>query len=618
MCGIAGTINLNLTNEILSTISHRGPDSNGLFDERCYNHHVFLGQTRLSIVDLSEAGMQPMTDSSGSFTLIFNGEIYNHAELRKELKEIQFKGHSDTETILYYLAKFGMDAIKNLNGIFAIAFFDRIKEKLYLARDPFGIKPLYYCFKNNTLAFSSEIRVVAKFIDKKEINLDCLYTYMRLRFCPSPLTLIKDVNKLEPGHYITFDCTNEVLNSKTTFYSYIPEKNYNITEGEALEQYDYLIRKAVKKQLMSDVPIAIMLSGGVDSALLTHLAQKESGEKFDSFTVGFGIKTSANELQEAAVSAKWLGTRHHEIIITENIFKQNSGNIINMIEEPIGSQSIVPFLYLSEEIHKKGFKVALSGQGIDECWAGYGRYNFQNFFEKYSSPKWNILNLGNKFIKSDKIRRGIDALCEKDREKRFIESYSFFEKKTIQKMMLSSILFSDGYDDRLISLIKQKSKLYNTDQLDALDFMLTLDSRMALSEDLLLYTDKLSMQNSLEVRVPFLDIELMQFIESLSNKYKSGYLTNKILHKKLSEKYLPKEIIYRKKRGFQIPRKEWYKTESGNALIKELNEENEVFYSLFHKQPILGILKKHQTNQYNYEDQIYSIMNLFYWIKQNL
>ena len=185
-------------------------------------------------------------------------------------------------------------------------------------------------------------------------------------------------------------------------------------------------------------------------------------------------------------------------------------------------------------------------------------------------------------------------------------------------MMLSSTLFSDGYDDRLIALIKQKSKLYNTDQLDALDFMLTLDSRMALSEDLLLYTDKLSMQNSLEVRVPFLDIELMQFIESLSNKYKSGYFTNKILHKKLSEKYLPKEIIYRKKRGFQIPRKEWYKTESGNAFIKELNEENEVFYSLFHKQPILDILKKHQTNQYNYEDQIYSIMNLFYWIKQNL
>jgi len=618
MCGIAGTINLKLTNEILSTINHRGPDSKGLIDERCYNHHLFLGQTRLSIVDLSEAGLQPMTDNTGNFTIIFNGEIYNHAELRKELKEVQFKGHSDTETILYYLAKFGIDAVKNLNGIFAIALLDKIKGKLYLARDPFGIKPLYYYFKNNTLAFSSEIRVVAKFIDKKEINLDCLYTYMRLRFCPSPLTLIKDVNKLEPGHYITFDCTREVLNSKTTFYSYIPAKNYNISEGEALEQYDYLIRKAVKKQLMSDVPIAIMLSGGVDSALMTHLAQKENGGNFDSFTVGFDIKTSANELQEAAISAKWLGTRHHEIIITEKIFKESSGNMIRMIEEPIGSQSLVPFLYLSEEIHKKGFKVALSGQGIDEGWAGYGRYNFQNFFEQYSSPNWNFLNVGNKIIKNDKFRRGIGALCETDREKRFIESYSFFEKNTIQDMMVSSALFSDGYDDRLIALIKQKSKLYNTDQIDALDFMLILDTRMALSEDLLLYTDKLSMQNSLEVRVPFLDIELMQFIESLPNKYKSGYFTNKILHKKLAEKYLPKEIIYRKKRGFQIPRKQWYKTESGNAFIKELSEENEVFFSLFNKQPILDILKKHQSNQYNYEDQIYSIMNLFYWIKFNL
>ena len=196
MCGIAGTINIPLNLESLSKIKHRGPDSIGLINFISNNNTIYLGQTRLSIIDLSDAGFQPMTDQTGNFTILMNGEIYNHEELREQLTNVNFKGHSDTETVLYYLIKNGFKAISNLNGIFSIAFYDHSNEKIYLARDPFGVKPLYYYHSENKLIFSSEIRVIKDLLKETEIDEQCVYNYLRLRFCPSPLTLFKNILKL--------------------------------------------------------------------------------------------------------------------------------------------------------------------------------------------------------------------------------------------------------------------------------------------------------------------------------------------------------------------------------------------------------------------------------------
>lgn len=615
MCGIAGAINLSISKEHLKKINHRGPDSMGLDMFDLGFHNVYFGQTRLSIVDLSDAGFQPMTDKSEQYTILMNGEIYNHEELRKSLEEVDFKGHSDTETVLYYLIKNGIQAVSKLNGIFSIAFLDHARKKMFLIRDPFGVKPLYYFHNENKLIFASEIRIIQELIDDLEIDSQCFYNYLRLRFCPSPLTLFKDILKLEPGHLLEFDCSNNNINVLKQFYSYKPKKNYSISFEDALDQYDKLIRSAVKRQLMSDVPIAIMLSGGIDSALLAFLAQDISGEKFDTFAIGFDIDSDVNELIDAANTARWLGSRHNEIIIDQSKFKNESSEFIRIIEEPVGSQSLYPFYELTKEIHNKGFKVALSGQGVDEAMAGYKRYNYQNFFDQYSSPVLNFLKISQPFIKNDKIRRGLNALTEKDRSKRFIESYSFFDKKTISNLLKIENKDIDNFENELINIINDKSKLYDLDKNNGLDFMLMLDSRLALTDDLLLYTDKISMNHSLEVRVPFLDIELMKFVESLPTSFKSTISKNKILHKKLAERYLPNEIIYRKKKGFYIPRKEWYKSESGDYFRDEINSDISGFSDFINIKMVDKMFQEHKKNKYNYEDQIYSIMNLFYWFK---
>lgn len=615
MCGIAGSINVSFSIENLKEIIHRGPDSTGYIEIKCNENKVYLGQTRLAIVDLSDAGFQPMTDFSGNYTILMNGEIYNHEELRNNIHDVEFKGHSDTETVLYHLINKGIDGLKDLNGIFSIAFFNHKESKLFLSRDPFGIKPLYFYFENKKLIFSSEIRFIKSLIENAEIDLDCLYNYVRLRFCPSPLTLYKEIKKIEPGHYLEFDLKGEVHINTKKFYSYIPKKNNAITFDEALKEYDVLVRAAVKRQLMSDVPIAIMLSGGVDSALLAHLAQEISGKKLDTFSIGFDLKSGADELEDAAITAKWLGSNHHEIIISEEMFKNNSSELIQMIEEPVGSQSLLPFYYLTKEIQKQGFKVALSGQGVDEGMAGYKRYNFQNTFDKYSNPFWNLLNIALPFIKNDKIRRGINAIKEKNRTKRFIESYSYFDKKNLSKLLEDNNLPIEEGEKKLLNLLNNKANLYELNNKDGLDFMMMLDVRLALSEDLLLYTDKIGMQNSIEVRVPFLDIELMKFVESLPSKYKLSTTKNKILHKRLAEKYLPNEIIYRKKKGFYIPRNEWYKSEAGLEFKNQIAIDNTIFSELINKDLVCKMFDDHRAGKYNYEDQLFSIMNLFYWIK---
>jgi asparagine synthase (glutamine-hydrolysing) len=618
MCGIAGSVNIEITDKTLSKINHRGPDSMGLKTFECNNHTIYLGQTRLSIVDLSDAGFQPMIDETGQYVILMNGEIYNHQELRSELSEFNFKGHSDTETVLYYLIKYGNKGISKLNGIFSICFYNISKSTLTLYRDPFGIKPLYYYLKENKLIFSSEIRVISDVINDIKLNDQCLYNYVRLRFCLSPDTLINGIKKLEPGHQIEFDLNDLNLNYDKEFFSYIPQKNVNINYQDALTKYDNLIRKAVERQLMSDVPIAIMLSGGVDSALLAYLVQDISGKKFDTFSVGFNLNSSANELKDAAETARWLGSNHNELILDEVNFNNYSSKLIDVLEEPVGSQSLYPFYFLTEQIANRGFKVALSGQGVDEAMAGYKRYNFQNLFDNYSNPIWKNLGFVNSLLKKDKLRRGINALSETNRSKRFIESYSFFDKNQLPSLFKDSKFLNDSFEDKLVKLLDDKSDFYKLNDKNGLDHMLVMDTRLALTDDLLLYTDKISMHHSLEVRVPFLDIELMEFVESLPTNFKSNIKQNKILHKELAEKYLPKEIIYRKKKGFYIPRNEWYKSESGDLFRTEILNDATIFSELFNKQFIIKMFDDHKIGIYNYEDQLYSIMNLYYWIKSNL
>ncbi|MES1220312.1 MAG: asparagine synthase (glutamine-hydrolyzing), partial [Bacteroidota bacterium] len=305
MCGIAGAVNCKLTEQDINLISHRGPDSQALVDFEVGSSKVYLGHTRLSILELSEAGSQPMMSQCGNYCIIFNGEIYNHQELRKKVKDVTFKGTSDTETILYYMMQFGIDAVKDFNGIFAFALLDRQKQKIFLARDAFGVKPLYYFMQGDQLIFGSEIKIILNNkVYNKSIDVNALNTYLSFRYNPAPQTLFTGIKKLPAANHLEY-----TMQGKATFTEYFPKRqkiDFNIKEPEAIEEYKRLLNQAVERQLLSDVPIGLFLSGGLDSAVLGHLMSSKSKYTIKTFTVGFRGEGNYNELEEAKETASFI------------------------------------------------------------------------------------------------------------------------------------------------------------------------------------------------------------------------------------------------------------------------------------------------------------------------
>jgi len=612
MCGIAGTINLPLDKSDLKIIEHRGPDSNGLFTTKFGDSVISLGHVRLSIVDLTDAGFQPMISDCGNYVLVFNGEIYNHHDLRDDLQEVKFKGHSDSETILYYLIKYGIESVNKFNGIFSFAFLDIKRGVVSLVRDHFGIKPLYYYIRGNRFIFSSEMKLILDKIDEQEIDLDHLYSFIRLRYSPSPQTLFKGIYKLLPGHYITYNIEDNRM-SEPFFYSYKPDKTFTGSQAEALEQYDFYLRSAIKRQLMSDVPISILLSGGVDSALLTKVARDVSGNNFATYTAGYKTDSDNDELRDANISASFLGTNHQEVLIKDELFINHLEDFIECIEEPVGSQSIMPLYYLSERIHNDGFKVVLTGQGVDEPWGGYPKYNPQNLMEILSNPLIPKSQLLHKLSTNDQYRRAINGILEKKRVNRFIEVCSVFDRSFIAGLMYN--YDSKRGDDVLSKIFRDRFNVLNLNNFKPVDSLMFFDSRMNLADDLLMYTDKISMRHSLEMRVPFLDIDLMRFVESLPYKFKVTLFKNKILHKKIAEKYLSKEIIYRKKKHFETPRKQWFKGKIGKKFEEKILSNDGLFSQIFDRNYIHILFDDHRKNKFNYEKQIYLIISIYLWFQ---
>jgi len=613
MCGILGSVNIELQKEDLDMLLHRGPDYQELKSFELANQQVFLGHTRLSIVDLSAAGNQPMATQDLASEIVFNGEVYNHLDFRKELHQEQFNSHSDTESVLYALDEKGSEAMKLFNGIFSFCFLDKKRNKLILARDPFGVKPLYYYFDGKHFLFSSELKFVTKHIPNKKISQESLYTFMKLRYNPSPQTLFKDVFKMKPGHFLELDLNSMKL-SEQQLYAEKPHKEVKMTEMDALELYEEKLLKAVERQLMSDVPISILLSGGVDSALITQLANKVSGKTgFDSFTAGYSFDSEVNELDDAKISSNFLGTNPNEVIIGEKDFLEYLPKFINIIEEPLGSQSIFPMFYLSEAIKNAGFKVVFSGQGVDEPWGGYPKYNFQNYFESIPNLPYNKSSFLRNLAKGDKFRRGLNSISEPDRIKRFVETCSVLDDYQLKD------LFSDknylNHEEVVYSHFKSVFKTYDLVDRSPVSSLMSFDTRMNLSDDLLTYTDKISMHHSLEVRVPFLDVELIKAIETIPSKFKVGRNKNKYLHKKLAEKYLPKEIIYRKKKHFATPRKQWFREDLGKQLEFLMVNNQNIFGEIFNPTQIKRYFEIHRSGKVNFEKQIYQLVCIYYWLE---
>ncbi|MGB5554658.1 MAG: asparagine synthase (glutamine-hydrolyzing) [Flavobacteriaceae bacterium] len=612
MCGIAGSINSVLTNEDLDLIQHRGPDYQGLVSDSMGRHKVVFGHTRLSIVDLSEAGNQPMYSSCKNYCIIFNGEIYNHKALRAKLKQTKFAGQSDTETILYYLIEHGIDGVKDFNGIFSFSFLDKVNDKIYLVRDFFGIKPLYYYYQDDVLLFGSEIKTIKnnpKY--SKALDMNALNSLLTLRYNPAPQTLFEGIKKLPAAHYLEFN-----IKGRIRLQNYWPKQqkiDNTISENDAISEYKRLLEQSVERQLMSDVPVGLLLSGGLDSAVLGYLMSQKYPAQIKTFTVGFKGKGNFNELDDAKETARVIGSEHHEIYMDRKEYMDYFYKSFYHTEEPIAEPTI-PALFRVSNLASEHVKVVLSGQGADEPMAGYKRYRGEKILSNYHTALSMLpLNLIAKlFPNNSTIERGVYSAQFKEGLDRFIGIYTLFTPELKEKLFKPDLLHLINANQSHLF----EAQFERTDpKADSLSKLLFLDTRAMLPDNLLLFNDKITMANSIENRVPYLDIDLINFIETLPIKYKLNGKITKYVHRKAAEQWLPDEIINRKKRAFETPVGTWFKKELSEKLTELIDSPGSLSRQYFNVDFIKSMIAMHVAHQKDCKKHLFIILSLELWYK---
>lgn len=609
MCGIFGALRVDLDDSVLHSLHHRGPDGHGMELLPCGEQKVVLGHTRLSILDLSPAGHQPMRSRDGRWWVTFNGEIYNHLELRKKLGS-QWRGHSDTETLVELIASQGMaDILHKLNGMFAFAAFDLQEQKLHLVRDPFGIKPLYFYHEGLRFAFASERRALHVMGVGGGCDPAGLRQFLSLRYVPSPATLWRDIRRVPPGHRLCFDIKRGEL---TEFCFIAPARGrFHGSMDDAIEAYRGELSAAVKRQLLSDVPVGVLLSGGIDSALVAAMA-KDVGAELPCFTVGFGEDHKECEIDDAAETARVLGLPFHQVVVQPEQLRASLHDIVRAIEEPLGTTSVMPMWHLVRRA-RQDVTVVLTGQGSDEPWGGYFRYQVELLRNRLPMPWFWKIGHGLASCwkaKPEALERGLRTLIYDDPAQQLFEACSLFSAR--ERMLL---LGDSGEGGALERLNYWLAWLGQEKDISGMERMMRLDARMNLADDLLLYGDKISMAVSLEGRVPMLDVELVNFVESLPIEYRIRWRHGKVVHKKMAERYLPPEIVHRPKKGFQVPFSTWSQNEWRPWLEPLLLEGLD---GLLLRKGVELIWKQHLAGTPNRSRQIFALMMLALWRQVHL
>lgn len=591
MCGIVGSVNTGLDlNAAIAALGHRGPDSSGAQDWQIGDSTVRLGHARLAILDLSPAGHQPMTSSNGRWSITYNGEIYNHLDLRRSLPG-PFRGHSDTETLVEHLATHGMQAtLPLLNGMFAFAALDHEERKLWLVRDPFGIKPLYWHSAGEGFAFASEIRGLASVLGTKlEMDPTALQTFLTLRFTPSPETIWTGVRRLAPGHLIEIDLS--MGNAETRCYIEPTTDRFDGSIDEAVERYHDLLLTGIERQLLSDVPVGILLSSGVDSAVVAALA-KEAGRELPCYTVGFDDGHAESEIPGARETCQVLGLPFIGVNVGPSEVMAVIDDVIGALEEPIVSTAPLVLWALVQRA-REDVTVALTGQGSDEPWGGYTRY--YNEVVRRRLPFPGALRAAERAAPvvarlPEAVGRALRSLPEPDMAARFEQTYALFTAD--QRAELTGSASAGGSQAALNYWMDWNAPAGCT----PVEEMMRVDTRTCLGDDWLLYGDKISMAHSLEVRVPILDIDVVRFVESLPIDFRIRLGKRKLVHKKMAEQYLPSEIVNRKKLGFPTPFSSWARAELKDdvrdLLFDELPRDG-----LFQRKPIERLFDEHQAGR---------------------
>lgn len=625
MCGIYGYVSSRggIQPEILrrmgDTLRHRGPDDEGEWIQHSEELAVALGHKRLSIIDLTSAAKQPISDEDGKIWLTYNGEIYNFRELRSELaaKGHTFKSTSDGEIIVHLYEEMGAACLERLKGMFAFALWDETQQSLFLARDRIGKKPLHYAIYDGGIAFASEIKALLKHPKVvKEIDLSALNKYLTFEYVPAPATIFKSIKKLEPGHYLSYQ------NGKSEIKKYwdIPLADYPIgfkTEDEYAEELRDILERAVRSRLVADVPVGVFLSGGIDSGVIAALAAK-ADRKIECFSIGFD-EPSFDESSHAKSIAKALGLNHRLKIFNTREMLDNLDELPNFLDEPLADASILPS-YLLSKVASERLKVALSGDGGDELFAGYPTYQAHRIITYYdllpetlkNSVKalaaWLPVSHGN--ISTDfKIKQFLRGAGVSPEIRFFMWMGSFTESE--KKGLLSSdvraaLAHENTYED-VFAYIRESG--LNKD----LERILYLSMKLYLQDDILVKVDRAAMANGLEVRCPLLDQELVEFACRLPMQYKLHGLKTKYLLKKAAAGILPDSIINRKKKGFGIPISKWLTGELKSYMLDYLGEERIKKQGYFNYPYIKGLIDDHLHKRKDHRKLLWTLLIFQIW-----
>lgn len=618
MCGICGIFDLTgnpISRETLvemcSAIQHRGPDGEG----ELIDHEVALGHRRLSIIDVGGGG-QPIGNEDGNIQVVFNGEIYNFIELRNELINLghQFKTRSDTEVIVHAYEQWGSACVKRFNGMFAFALWDARKRELFLARDHLGIKPLYYVRIGNQMLFASEIKALLRCPGcPREVELEALAELFTFRYVPSPKTLFKGIMKLPPAHCMKISRAGLSLER---FWNWVPRFRVGCREADLIGEYQDLLEDAVRLQMRSDVPVGLFLSSGVDSGTLLAIMSKYANGPVQAFTIGFEGGEKTNEVEDAKALADRFGAKHYFQMLTPGDYQKYYERYMSDLEEPVGNETAAAFYFVAR-IARQQVKVALTGQGADEPWAGYDRYKGVKLSALYNRMPHVVADGLAALVarmpgRFERLKRGVASLREPDLLTRFTKVYSFFSadmKAQLYRGDLKTRFSLAPYGTRQALSRLQKDVAH----LDPLTQMLYIDTRANLPDDLLMVSDKTSMANSLESRVPFLDYRLVEFIESLPPNLKLNGLNGKYLHKKAVEKWLPREIVYRKKKGFANPIENWFRVGMKSFVEDCLLSKHSAMARYFDQAYIKGMIELDRAGKEQYRRHIYLLVSLELW-----
>lgn len=612
MCGICGIIahnrNGSVSEDVLrrmcAVMKHRGPDDEGVYiDNKGFS--AGLGHRRLKIIDLTEAGRQPMANEDGSLWLVLNGEIYNYPQLRKDLKDKghQFRSNTDAEVVLHLYEDFAENCLSYLRGMFAFAIWDEKQGKLFLARDRLGKKPLIYYYDSHHLCFASEFSaLLASGLIDKSINFKAIDQYLTFGYVPAPATIYKGIFKMLPGHYAIFQ--KGKLNIQK-YWALDYSHKIAISEKEAAQELIRHLKEAVKLRLVSDVPLGVFLSGGLDSSTVTAL-MSQLANKIKTFSIGFD-ESDFNELEYARTIARRFSTDHREFMVEPKALEVLP-LLVERYGEPYADSSAIPTYYVAKET-KKYVTVALNGDGGDESFAGYDRYQAMVLAHSYNRLP-AFFRDGLRRASISLVPNGLNFKKRRKRLRRFFENASlpFYSRYCRWVCIINDIEKNKLYSERF------KNQLNNgkpadwlrdypnlSSDMELVDRLMAIDIKTNLANDLLVKMDIASMANSLETRSPFLDHKLMEFVAKLPAKYKLKTFVKKYILKKAIKDFIPKENLHRRKMGFAVPVGEWFRADLKDFLCD------------IKPGAIKNMVEHHLKKRADYTFQLWALLMLELW-----